>query len=228
MAMQDPHPSESTTSGHMPTAKPKNDFEEQAAHARDFADKARSTADKSFGGGMSESQGATNSYGSAGSGAFVSHVPGSPAEAAKAGEESSPVAKATEKAKDMVDNLRETNPGELATTARDKAAELGGTARDKAAELGTTANQRADSAMTSAGQRMEDLATTLRERAPEGRMGEMAMGAADALKRGGDYLEAADLNMVRGDMEDLIRRYPMQSLAIGFGLGFLLARAFRR
>src|SRR5438876_7762228 len=149
-------------------------------------------------------------------------------DAAMAGEEASPMDKATSKARDMVDNLRETDPSEIAATARDKAAEFGATARDKAAEFGTTANERADTAMSAAGQRMEDFAATLRERAPEGRMGEVAMGAADALKRGGDYLESADLNVVRGDLEDLVRRYPMHSLAIGFGLGFLLARAFRR
>lgn len=238
MAMEDLHHNDSTP-GHMPTSKPKSDFEEQATHARDFADKAKSTADKTFAnpGGPSDYRSASTtadygstSYGtgSGGSGAFVPHAPGSSVEAGMAGEEPSAVAKATSKAKDMVDNLRETNPSELATTARDKAAEFGATARDKASEFGTTANERADSAMSAAGQRMEDFASTLRERAPEGRMGEVAMGAADALKRGGDYLESADLNMVRGDFEDLVRRYPMHSLAIGFGLGFLLARAFRR
>jgi len=249
MAMEELHHNDSMSPGQMPGHKPKNDFETQAEHARDFADKAKSSADKSFAGasGMGESRSmpSTSSYGSTspgsgGSGAFVSHVPGSSVEAADmpsrsggttvqqdasmADKDASPMTKA----KEVVDNLRGTNPSELASTAKDKAAEFGATARDKAGEFGSTANERADSAMSAAGQRMEDFATTLRERAPEGRVGEFAVGAADALKRGGDYLESADLNMVRGDMEDLIRRYPVHSLAIGFGLGFLLARAFRR
>ena len=53
-------------------------------------------------------------------------------------------------------------------------------------------------------------------------------GAADTLERAGTYLQQQDLNDMRADLENIIRRYPVQSLLIGLGVGYLLARGTRR
>ena len=68
----------------------------------------------------------------------------------------------------------------------------------KAVEVGATASK-LDSAMTATGEQMSTLAQTVREKAPEGKAGEIASKAADALDRGGEYLQRADLQTLRSD-----------------------------
>lgn len=135
---------------------------------------------------------------------------------------------ATNKAKELVSDLRSKDASEIASDVKDKASELGAQAKDKAGELGAQAADKADAAMTATGERMESLAQTVRDKAPEGKVGEMATSAANALERGGNYLQQADLTDVRGDLESFIRRRPVESLLVGLGVGFLLARALRR
>jgi ElaB/YqjD/DUF883 family membrane-anchored ribosome-binding protein len=110
----------------------------------------------------------------------------------------------------------------------DQARDAASTARDKASELADTASDKADAAMTSTGVQMKNLAQTVREKAPEGTVGEYATQAANVLERGGQYLQEADVQTVRTDLETVIRQHPIESLLVGLGVGFLLARATRR
>lgn len=111
--------------------------------------------------------------------------------------------------------------GELKDRATEKAGEL----KDRAAQAGQQANERIDSAMTATGERLSDLAQTVRDRAPAGQAGDVAQNAARALERGGEYLQRADPTMVRSDLENVIRDHPIEALAIGLGIGFLLGKA---
>jgi len=138
--------------------------------------------------------------------------------AKQAGEKASDLAQsAVDKVKQTADDLRSKDPSEIVDDARAKAAEVGDAAASKV-----------DSAMTATGEQMSTLAQTVREKAPEGKAGEVAVKAADALDRGGEYLQTADLQMVRGDLERVIREHPIESLLVGVGLGYLVARATRR
>lgn len=110
---------------------------------------------------------------------------------------------------------------ELKDTAADKAAEL----RDRASVAGQQASERIDSAMTATGERLTGLAQTVRERAPAGQAGDVAHNAARALEQSGDYLQRANPNMVRSDLENIIRDHPIEALAIGLGVGFLLGKS---
>lgn len=101
-------------------------------------------------------------------------------------------------------------------------------ARDKVKAAGTQAQERADAAMTASGQRLTGLANTVRDRAPEGKAGQIANRAANALEQSGTYLQNAQLNDVRHDLENTIRNRPVESLLVGMGIGFLLARTTRR
>jgi len=151
-------------------------------------------------------------------------------------------AKASDMAHSAVDTVKETGAkaGDMAQTAVDKIkqtasdlsskdpSEIVDDARAKAAEVGDAAASKVDSAMTATGEQMSTLAQTVRENAPEGKAGEVASKAADALDRGGEYLQTADLQMVRGDLERVIREHPIESLLVGVGVGYLVARATRR
>jgi len=124
----------------------------------------------------------------------------------------------------------------MAEEAKDKAQDIKAkaedvldTAKDKAAEVGAQASDKIDSAMTTAGEQMGSLAQTVREKAPsDGPISDVAQSAATALERGGSYLEQADVSAVRGDLEMMIRKHPIEALLIGVGLGMLLARSTRR
>jgi len=138
--------------------------------------------------------------------------------AKQAGNKASDMAQsAVDKVKQTADDLRSKDPSEIVDDARAKAAEVGDAAANKV-----------DSAMTATGEQMSTLAQTVRENAPEGKAGEVASKAADALDRGGAYLQTADLQMVRGDLERVIREHPIESLLVGVGVGYLVARATRR
>ena len=132
--------------------------------------------------------------------------------------------KATDIAQSAVDKVKRT-----ADDLRSKdASQIVDEARTKAAEVGDAAANKVDTAMTATGEQMSTLAQTVRENAPEGKAGEVASKAADALDRGGEYLQTADLQMVRSDLERVIREHPIESLLVGVGVGYLVARATRR
>jgi hypothetical protein len=130
-----------------------------------------------------------------------------------------------DKAAELKDRASTMSTSDVVDTVKEKASDLG----DRAQVAGAQAAAKADDAMTATGGQMHTIAQTLREKAPaEGRVGEVAQQAADVLDRSGTYLQESNLNDVRGDLEQMIRRYPVQSLLVGLGVGYLLARATRR
>ena len=109
--------------------------------------------------------------------------------------------------------------------ARDKAADLA----DQAQKVGSQVADKADAATTTVGEKMTDVAQTIREKAPtSGPVADAADTAAETLERAGSYLREQDLSDIRADLEGLIRRHPIESLLIGLGVGYLLARSMRR
>jgi len=145
------------------------------------------------------------------------------------------VDRATEKLHTTVDTVADKTQqvaGDVKDTAQqvtDKAQEVGSQLADKAQDLGTQAVDRADAATTTVGEKMTDAAQTIRAKAPtSGPLADAAVTAADSLEQAGSYLKEQDLSDMRADVEGIIRRYPVQSLLVGLGVGYLLARSMRR
>lgn len=86
----------------------------------------------------------------------------------------------------------------------------------------------ADNVMNAVGQRIENVGEAIRSRAPSGRVGRVVGRTAEALQQSGQYLQASGPKDIRRDLEEVMRERPMATLFVGAGLGFLLARAFRR
>jgi ElaB/YqjD/DUF883 family membrane-anchored ribosome-binding protein len=124
--------------------------------------------------------------------------------------------------------LRSHDAGEIADDAREKAQQVAGDVQEKATQLGNQATEQINSAMSTAGQQLNTLAQTVRERAPDAQVRDLADTTAGALERSGTYLENANLDMVRRDLETTIRNHPVESVVVGLGIGFLLARSMRR
>lgn len=101
--------------------------------------------------------------------------------------------------------------------------------KNKAQELGSTMTEKAGNAATSVGQGMSSLAGTIRQKAPsEGMVGSAASTVANQLEAAGSYLQDRSFENMARDLTGLIRRYPLQSLLIGFSIGYLWARNSER
>ncbi|HLN32497.1 MAG TPA: hypothetical protein VK395_32515 [Gemmataceae bacterium] len=103
------------------------------------------------------------------------------------------------------------------------------TAAAKTRDVASSTLQMAEGAVDTVGGEMKSLASSIREKAPVGGMfGNAASGVANTLESGGAYLQERNLHGLGGDATNLIRRYPLQALLLGLGVGFLVGRIVRR
>jgi len=94
----------------------------------------------------------------------------------------------------------------------------------KAREFGATAAKKANEAAPVIGDKMKSLADVIRGKAPrEGKIGTTATKVAGGLESASNYLQEKKFDHLGEDFRGLVRRYPVRSLLIGLGLGFLLA-----
>ena len=98
----------------------------------------------------------------------------------------------------------------------------------KAQELSSTAVNKANEAATGVGEKIGSLATVIWENAPhEGAVATAASTVADGLESASSYLREKKFDALAHEVTNLVRTYPVQSLLIGVGLGYLLARRSR-
>jgi ElaB/YqjD/DUF883 family membrane-anchored ribosome-binding protein len=120
--------------------------------------------------------------------------------------------------------------------AAETASSLGQKAQNVASNVAHTAQNvasnvadKAGDALSAVGSGMSSLGSTIRQRAPQGGvLGTAASSVAGGLENTGRYLQQHDLGDMMGDLSSLVRRHPLQALLVGFGVGFLLARATSR
>jgi uncharacterized protein YjbJ (UPF0337 family) len=123
--------------------------------------------------------------------------------------------------KEYGDTLRGPNRGWL-QEATGAVATLG----TKAQELGATAASKASEAVTVVGEQMGSLAGVIREHAPhEGVIATAATTVAGGLESAGSYLHEKAYANLATDLTTLVRRYSLQALVAGVGLGYVLARS---
>jgi uncharacterized protein YjbJ (UPF0337 family) len=95
----------------------------------------------------------------------------------------------------------------------------------KAQELGMTAVSMAGEAATAVGETMGSLASVIRDNAPhEGTIASAATTVAGGLESASSYMQGKGYENIAIDLTAVIRRYPVQSLLVGVGLGYVLAR----
>jgi len=57
--------------------------------------------------------------------------------------------------------------------------------------------------------------------------GELTKSVAEAVEATGSYVHDKRLSDIAADVAALVRRYPVQSLAVGLGIGYLMTRSKR-
>jgi len=98
----------------------------------------------------------------------------------------------------------------------------------KAQELGATAVTKAGEAATVLGEKAGSLANVVRDNAPrEGAVATAATTVVDGLESASSYLREKKFDDVAKDVTGLVRAYPLPSLLLGVGLGYLLGRRTR-
>jgi len=117
---------------------------------------------------------------------------------------------------------------EAATSVANRGQETAQGVAHRAQEMASGAAHRAEEAMSNVGSSMSSLAGQLRQNVPQGTLGSAAGAVADRLEAGGRYLQENDLREMADDKTQVMRRYPVASLCVGFGFGFLLGMAFTR
>jgi uncharacterized protein YjbJ (UPF0337 family) len=113
-------------------------------------------------------------------------------------------------------------------SGRPEAAGALATMTAKAQELGATAASTAGEAATAVGEQMGALASAIRDQAPhEGAIATAATAVAGGLESASSYLHEKDYKNLATDLTALVRRYPLQALLVGVGLGYVLARSMK-
>jgi ElaB/YqjD/DUF883 family membrane-anchored ribosome-binding protein len=140
-------------------------------------------------------------------------------EAARAGENVAGwAATAADKAKEVGEEAKS-----LANRAKEKVKDWAQTTGEKAKDLAHTAGEKVDTARTSVGEGLESFGGSIREK---GSTASSVVGGK--LEAAGHYLREHDFSGMAESMKDVVRRHPVQSVFVGIGLGFVLARAMRR
>jgi uncharacterized protein YjbJ (UPF0337 family) len=99
----------------------------------------------------------------------------------------------------------------------------------KAREFGSNMATKANEAAPVIGEKMKSLASVIREKAPrEGALGTTATKVVGGLESASSYLQEKKFDHLGEDFKSLVRRYPLRTLLIGLGLGFLLVGRSRK
>ena|SRR5947209_861978 len=86
---------------------------------------------------------------------------------------------------------------------------------EKAKDMASSVSEKAQDTLSSLGERASDVASDVGRR------------AGDAWETSRDYITNEGFSGILDDVSEVIRRNPIPALCIGFGLGFILARAFK-
>ncbi len=124
-----------------------------------------------------------------------------------------------------MNNTTPSEPQEIKLSEHGPEKGISGAAREFVSATAAKASETAQRV----GERVETLGRSVRETiSPEGAIGGAAASAANTLKGTGAYLQETSLENMVEDLTGLVRRYPLQSLLIGLGIGYLLARNMDR
>jgi ElaB/YqjD/DUF883 family membrane-anchored ribosome-binding protein len=128
----------------------------------------------------------------------------------------------------MDDYNNQSGTGSTGTAARmkEQISETAADVKEKVADFGRQAADKIDDSRQSAAGALDKTATSLHSGGDK--LSGVAHSAADKIQATADYVRRTDLRGMAADIQDVVKRYPGQSLAAAAILGFLVARGLRR
>jgi ElaB/YqjD/DUF883 family membrane-anchored ribosome-binding protein len=118
---------------------------------------------------------------------------------------------------------------DVASDVSQKAQDWAANVANKAQEAAAAAVDKTNDGIAAVGHQMNTLGGTVLKAAPhDGVFGSAATTVADRLQAGGRYLEGHGVQDMGKDFASIVRHYPIQSVLVGFGFGFLLGMMLKR
>ena len=112
-----------------------------------------------------------------------------------------------------------------AARMKEEVSEKVSAAKEKVAEFGRKAVDSIDAQRAPAANALDKSAAALSQTGDK--VGNAVRATGDKLRASADYLRETDVQGMVSDVNELVKRYPGQSLAIAAVAGFLLARVMR-
>jgi ElaB/YqjD/DUF883 family membrane-anchored ribosome-binding protein len=109
---------------------------------------------------------------------------------------------------------------------KEQIAEAAADVKEKVTEFGRKTVDKIDGSRGSAAGALDKTATSMHSGGDK--LSGVAHSAADKIQATADYVRRTDLKGMAEDVQDIVKRYPGQSLAAAAILGFLVARGLRR
>jgi ElaB/YqjD/DUF883 family membrane-anchored ribosome-binding protein len=121
-----------------------------------------------------------------------------------------------------------TGTGGTGTAARmkEQISEKTADVKEKVTDFGRKALDKIEGSRESAAGALDQTASSLHSGGDK--LSGVAHSAADKIQATADYVRRTDLKGMAEDVQDIVKRYPGQSLAAAAILGFLVARGLRR
>ncbi len=113
-----------------------------------------------------------------------------------------------------------------ATAVRMKLADKAADMKDRVTDFGRKTVDKLDDSRETAAGALDATASTLHTRGDQ--ISGAAHSAANKIHATANYVRQTNLKGMVDDVEDILKRYPAQTLAAAAFLGFLIGRAFRR
>jgi ElaB/YqjD/DUF883 family membrane-anchored ribosome-binding protein len=112
-----------------------------------------------------------------------------------------------------------------AARMKEKLSDQAADAKEKIADFGRQTIDTIDASRPAAAQALSQTASSLHSGGDQ--ISNVAHSTADSIQATADYVRNTDLKGMANDVQDLVKRYPGQSLAAAAVLGFLVARGLR-
>jgi ElaB/YqjD/DUF883 family membrane-anchored ribosome-binding protein len=112
---------------------------------------------------------------------------------------------------------------DVAADVGHKAQDWAGNVADKAQETAAAVVHKTDDGIAAVGHQMNALGVKVRDTVSHnGAIGSAAKVVADELQAGGNYLEGHGIEAIGKDLTEVVRRHPIPSVLVGFGIGCLV------
>jgi ElaB/YqjD/DUF883 family membrane-anchored ribosome-binding protein len=112
-----------------------------------------------------------------------------------------------------------------AARMKEEVADKVATAKEKAGDFGRKAVDAMDAQRAPAASTLDQTASALHQTGEK--VGSAAHATGDKVQATADYIRKTDVKDMMNDVQDLVKRYPGQSLAAAAVVGFLVARVLR-